>query len=110
LVLGEIAARFGVSRLHYWRDKQRHEVDFVLELGRRRELVALECKSSANKFDPAGLQAFRRKHTKGRNIVVTLRTTEAYVKRHGDLEVEYVPFTKLPGHLDEWREGVPSAT
>jgi hypothetical protein len=38
-----------------------------------------------------------------------LRTAEAYVKRHGDLEVEYVPFTELPGQLDEWREGVTSA-
>jgi len=52
-VLGEIAARFGVSRLHYWRDKQQHEVDFVLEVARRRDVVAIECKSAAQKLDPA---------------------------------------------------------
>ena len=103
LVLGEIAARFGTSRLHHWRDKQHHEVDFVLEIGRRRDLLAIECKSSAAKFDPAGLQAFRRKHPRGENLVVTLRSTEAYRKTFGELEVEFVPFLDLPARLEAKR-------
>ncbi|MBC8068612.1 MAG: ATP-binding protein [Deltaproteobacteria bacterium] len=103
LVLGEIAARFGTQRLHYWRDKQNHEVDFVLELGRRRELLALECKSSAARFDPAGLLAFRGKHPRGRNLVVTLRATEAYRKTFGAVEVEFVPHLDLAALLDELR-------
>jgi predicted AAA+ superfamily ATPase len=100
LVLGEIAARFGTSRLHYWRDKQKHEVDFVLETGRRRDLLAIECKSSAAKLDPAGLQAFRRKHPRGKNVVVTTRATEAHRKRFADIEVEFVPFSDFPARLD----------
>jgi uncharacterized protein len=104
LVLGEIAARFGTSRLHYWRDKQKHEVDFVLEVGRRRELVAIECKSAAAKLDPAGLQAFRRKHPRGRNLVVTLRATESHRQSFGDVEVEFVPYRDLAAHLDALRE------
>jgi len=103
LVLGELAARFGTSRLHHWRDKQQHEVDFVLEVGRRRELLAIECKSSAAKFDPAGLQAFRRKHARGENLVVTLRSTEAYRKTFGELEVEFVPFMDLAARLETKR-------
>lgn len=103
LVLGEIAARFGTSRLHYWRDKQKHEVDFVLEVGRRRELLAIECKSSASKLDPAGLQAFRRKHPGGKNLVVTLRATETHRKTFGDIEVESVPYFELPGRLEALR-------
>lgn len=99
LVLGELSARFGVGRTHYWRDKQQHEVDFVLELGRRREAVAIECKSASQKLDPAGLQAFRRKHPRGRNLLVTLRDTSAYVRRVGAVEVQVVPYLELPAVL-----------
>ncbi|MBI4956854.1 MAG: ATP-binding protein [Myxococcales bacterium] len=104
LVLGEVAARFGTTRLHYWRDKQQHEVDFVLEVGRRRELVALECKSAGSRLDPAGLRAFRRKHPGGRNLVVTLHPTERRRRSFGDLEVELVPYLDLPALLDALRD------
>lgn len=103
LVLGEIAARFGTSRLHYWRDKQKHEVDFVLELGRRRDLLAIECKSSAKSFDPSGLHAFRGKHPGGANIVVTLRATEQHRKTYGEVEVEFVPYEALGDRLEKLR-------
>jgi len=103
LVLAEIAARFGVTRLHFWRDKQKHEVDFVLELGRRRDAVAIECKSAAARFDPSGLKAFRRRHPRGRNVVVTLRSTERFEKRFDDLVVEFLPYLDLPGWLDALR-------
>lgn len=96
LVLGELAARFGVGRVHYWRDKQQHEVDFVLELGRRREAVAIECKSAVQKLDPAGLQAFRRKHPHGRNLLVTLKDASSYSRRFGAVEVQVVPYLELP--------------
>ncbi|OGQ18009.1 MAG: hypothetical protein A2138_21075 [Deltaproteobacteria bacterium RBG_16_71_12] len=103
LVLGEMLARFGAARVHYWRDKQRHEVDFVLEVGRRRDLVAIECKSSARKLDPSGLQAFRRRYPAGRNIVVTLHDTDQGSRRVGGLEVELVPYLRLPKLLEAWR-------
>ncbi len=100
LVLYEIAARFGTKRLHYWRDKQQHEVDFVLEVGRGRELLAIECKSSASKFNPSSLQVFRRKHPRGRNFVVTLRSTETHRKTFGDVEVQFVPYLDLAKKLE----------
>lgn len=103
LVLGEIAARFGTSRLHHWRDKQKHEIDFVLEVGRRRDLLAIECKSSAASFDAEGLRAFRRKHPKGKNLVVTLRATDAFHRTIGEIEVEFLPYAELPARLDALR-------
>jgi len=99
LVLAELAAHFGAGRVHYWRDKQQHEVDFVLELGRRREAVAIECKSAAQRLDPAGLQAFRRKHPRGRNLLVTLKDAAAYARRFGAVEVQVVPYLELPAVL-----------
>ncbi|MEO8180395.1 MAG: DUF4143 domain-containing protein [Deltaproteobacteria bacterium] len=100
-------ARFGAAHVHYWRDKQQHEVDFVLQLGRRREVLAIECKSSASKFEPAGLQSFRRKHPRGANLVVTLRDTEHYTRIVGELEVEYLPFSKISAYLDTLRGKSP---
>ncbi len=101
LVLGEIAARAGTSRLHYWRDKQKHEVDFVLEVGRRRELLAIECKSSPSKFSPEALRAFRRMHPRGDNVVVTLHPTDHHRKTYGDIEVEIMPYTSFAKALEQ---------
>lgn len=103
LVLGELIARFSLTRVHYWRDKQQHEVDFVLEVNRRRDVVAIECKTSAHKFEPAALLAFRRKHPLGRNIVVTLKEPELRRRRFDDVEVEFVAYVRLPALLDAMR-------
>lgn len=100
LVLGELLARFPRTRVHYWRDKQKHEVDFVLEVGRRRELVAIECKTSAQKLQPESLEAFRGRHPRGRNLVVTLKDVEAHPLRTGRVEVEVVPYLELGAVLD----------
>jgi predicted AAA+ superfamily ATPase len=103
LVLGELCARFDLRRIHYWRDKQHHEVDFVLVSGRRREPLAIECKASPAGFSPEGLTAFRGKYPKGQNLVVTLKQAQPYTKRHGDLEVRYVPFDHFAPILEELR-------
>ena len=45
-------------RVHYWRDREGREVDFVLERGR--ELVAFEVKSGGRRGNVGGLEAFGR--------------------------------------------------
>ena len=57
----------------------------------------------AQKLDPAGLMAFRRRHPGGRNLVVTLRSTDEHKRSFGEIEVEFVPFLKLPLLLDKLR-------
>ncbi len=71
--------------VHFWRDKQRREVDFVVP-GRRGEIHAIECKSSASALDGKALSAFRTLHPRGRNVVVVPheRTRE---RRLGALDV-----------------------
>lgn len=103
LVLGELSARFDPTRLHYWRDKQHHEVDFVVEVGRRRELLAIECKTSPSKFDPAALLAFRRRYPQGKNVVATVKQAEPETRRYGDVEVQFLPFPRLPAFLADVR-------
>ena len=54
-------------RLHYWRDRN-HEVDFVLERGRR--LVAFEVKSGVRKSNVSGLGVFGDRYDVAASIIV----------------------------------------
>jgi hypothetical protein len=103
LALSELQARFPRSALFYWRDKQKHEVDFVLKPGRGAAVTAFECKATAAAFDPAGLAAFRRRHPTGANILVCLDAARRSARRVGGLEVEVVPYAELGTWLDGLR-------
>jgi predicted AAA+ superfamily ATPase len=89
-----------VSKLHFWRDKQQREVDFVLPRGRD-TVDAIECKWSAEAFEPRGLAAFRENYSKGRNFVICPQVTVAYQRKVGDLAVNFVPITELRSLLGE---------
>lgn len=86
LVLNEVQARIGRHSLGYWRDKRGHEVDFILARPRQ-DPIAIGCKWRADQFDPAGLQAFRRRYPKGLNLVAAHDVTRTFKKRFGGLEV-----------------------
>jgi predicted AAA+ superfamily ATPase len=95
LVLGELQARLLRSQIFYWRDKQKHEVDFVVKPGRGAAVTAIECKASVGAFEPAGMAAFRRRHPTGRNVLVCLDVPRAGGRRIGGLEIEVVPLPEL---------------
>lgn len=59
-VLNEIMARLQTKRIHYWRDKKDHEVDFVLKRRGQTAPIAIECKWSGHSAKVAGLAAFSR--------------------------------------------------
>lgn len=89
-VLNEIHACLPEAEVRYWRDKQHHEVDFVV-LRRGAAPVAVECKlTAANAGDLAGLRAFRRAYPEGENLVVCADVERLYAGRAGDLKVRYV--------------------
>jgi predicted AAA+ superfamily ATPase len=69
-VLNELLARLDLDRLHYWRDKRGHEVDFVVARPGRHP-IAIECKWSQARADElGGVAAFRRAYPDGDNYVV----------------------------------------
>jgi predicted AAA+ superfamily ATPase len=68
LVLDTLIAA-GLPKIHFWRDKQQREVDFVVPRGRD-AVDAIECKWKADAFETRGLAAFRARHPKGKNYVV----------------------------------------
>jgi len=97
LVLNELQAHRQTQQINYWRDKNKHEVDFVLRR-RGRAPDAIECKWSAENVDFRNLQAFRRRYPDGRNWVVSAdvdRPSSAHVR---GLEIRYV---SLRGLIEE---------
>jgi len=98
LVLNELQARLAPHPIGYWRDKQGHEVDFVLA-PRGEDPVAIECKWSADRFDARGLQALRRQYPKGGNIVVGHDVKRKFKRRFGELEICFHSLKSLIAEL-----------
>lgn len=88
LVLDELMARLQARNVRYWRDKNGHEIDFVLP-GRRAAPVAIECKSRAADFDPKALRHFRSMYPDGANLVAVLDLKEPYRRRIDGIEVRF---------------------
>ncbi|MBC8324805.1 MAG: ATP-binding protein [Verrucomicrobia subdivision 3 bacterium] len=79
-----------VTKIHYWRDKQQREVDFVIPRGRG-TVDAIECKWSTDNFETRGLKAFRANYPKGRNFVVSPQVVTPYSRKPSGLPVKFIP-------------------
>ena len=88
-VLNEMHAVLQTRDVNYWRDKRGHEIDFVY-LQRGSEPIAIECKWSADDFDPRNLLAFRRHHPHGENYVVSADIERSFTRRLQDLSIRFV--------------------
>ncbi len=93
-VLNEIQARLQTRSVQYWRDKQGHEVDFILSQ-RNAPPIAIECKWTAKEFAPANLISFRKKYSQGENLVVTNDIDRSYTKRYAGITVRFVNLPQL---------------
>lgn len=93
-VLNEIHARLQTRKVNYWRDKQGHEVDFVLAR-RGRPLLAIECKWSAGDLDPAALKAFAGRYPRAECVVVARDVDRPYSRRFASLAVEFLGLPEL---------------
>jgi predicted AAA+ superfamily ATPase len=79
----------GLPKIHFWRDKQQREVDFVVP--RSRDAVdAIECKWQPDAFEPRGLAAFREHYPKGNNFVVSPLNGPAYQRSVSGMKVSFV--------------------
>jgi hypothetical protein len=93
-VLNELHANLQTRKIQYWRDKQGHELDFVLAR-RGASPVAIECKWKAATFDAAALLSFRRRYPQGPSYVVAQDVDRAYSRNIKGLDVEFVSLTEL---------------
>lgn len=100
LVLNEMHARLQTRDIRYWRDKRRHEVDFVLPR-RRGGPVAVECKWSADGFEGRGLRAFRTAYPNGKNFIVCQDVDRSFAR---DLNGVHITFLGLDALVSTLRE------
>ncbi len=85
LVLDTLIAA-GLPKVHFWRDKQQREVDFVVP--RQRDTVhAIECKWKPQALETRGLAAFREHYPKGKNFVVSPLPGPAYERVQDGLKI-----------------------
>jgi predicted AAA+ superfamily ATPase len=94
LVLETMLAHVDPKSIHYWRDKKKREVDFVISRTRR-SCDAVECKWNPDGFSVRGLKAFRNEHPKGANFVVSPQVGDAYRRQFEDLEVTFCDLKQL---------------
>jgi predicted AAA+ superfamily ATPase len=87
-VLNEIHAATQSRSVYYWRDKQKHELDFIWA-PRRHAPLAVECKWAAEEFDPRNLRIFRHDHPKGENVVVAHDVDRPFKRTFDELTVHF---------------------
>lgn len=75
--------------LRYWRDKAKHEVDFVIPRARD-ACDVIECKWGAGAFSAKNLSVFRDAYPKGRNFVVSPRRAPPVTRTEGGLTVTHL--------------------
>jgi len=96
-VLNELQACLQSRDIHYWRDKRKHEIDFVLTR-RGAPPLAIECKWSLGEFDPVNLQIFQKQYPRAKFYVVAHDIDRAFTRYYDDLVVKFVG---LAGLLEE---------
>lgn len=94
-VLNELHARLQTRAVQYWRTKQGHEIDFVLAR-RGHPPIAIECKWSADEFEPSALKAFARRYRKAEAVVVAHDVSRSFRRR---LDNRDVSFESLEGFV-----------
>ena len=94
IVLNELIGRGCSSGINYWRDKQGHEIDFILS-GRKTLPITIECKWSSTHFDPKNLKIFRRRYSKGKNFVVATDIDYEYERDFDGISVSFVSLEML---------------
>jgi uncharacterized protein len=98
LVLDILQTVFGEERVFYWRDKNDHEMDFVIA-GKRGSVTAIECKINPDKFRTENLAVFRSKHPDGDNWVLSPGIKTACKHRYDKWIVHFLPLENIESAL-----------
>lgn len=93
-VLNELQSHLQSRDMYYWRDKRGHEIDLVL-IQKRQEPIAIECKWSADQFDPVNFHAFYKQYPKSKLRVVANDIERTFTHKYGSVVVDFVSLTTL---------------
>jgi predicted AAA+ superfamily ATPase len=100
IVLNEIQGQLQHYTLKYWRDKQKHEIDFIFHSRHTTDQpTTIECKYSENNFDVSNLEKFRNHYPQGQNFVVLPHLEISYQKSYKNIIVDFVNLNDLITNL-----------
>lgn len=94
LVLNQLYAHTQRREVRYWRDKQGHEIDFIL-LQRGGVLIAVEVKWSCNNFDLSNMKIFLNQYPKAQCFVVSTDIKQSFIRKIEGIPVEFCSLTEL---------------
>ena len=109
-VLNELHDKLQNRSIHYWRDKQRHEIDFVIHHKANGSLTAIECKFSTveNNLQHSAmteigrnLEAFRRHYPTGENFVVASSVEQPFRRTYSGIPLTFIHPRDLTRRLAE---------
>ncbi len=89
LVLESMQAIPGELPVRFWRDKQKHEIDFVVPLNSK-NILAIECKSKSREFGLKNLERFRNTYPRGENWVITMDSRDERRKTAEGIEIRFL--------------------
>ena len=95
LTLDILKAHNATQPIHFWRDRQQREIDFVLPQTNG-AITAIECKWTRQRNSTRNLDAFREHYPKGDNIIVTADPSIPYESKLGTHTVRTCSLTDLP--------------
>lgn len=82
-VLNEMLSFVPQEKVHFWRDKANHEVDFVVQGKAAAQPVAVECKWKSRQFSETSVSVFRDMYPRSPIIVVASDEKEPRKKHAG---------------------------
>jgi predicted AAA+ superfamily ATPase len=94
LVLERLLSDSSEPEVMYWRDKDQHDLDFVIP-GGRGAVDAIECKWDYTRFDPKNLEIFRSLHPNGKNLVLAANVTQPHTRDICGLAVTFTGLDAL---------------
>ena len=99
VVLNEIQGHLQtrLRPIHYWRDKNGHEIDFIIpHRSRDNRITAIECKFNISSDDVSlkniarNFQVFRDSYPVGENLIVAHNISESYTRTYKDVVITFV--------------------
>ena len=97
-VLNELHATLQTREIRYWRDKQGHEVDFILTRHRGGP-AAIECTWTAKNADVSNLLVFRRRYPRGESYLVADDIDHAVTRTIDGVAITFVGLRELTARL-----------
>ena len=109
-VLNEIHGHLQTHSINYWRDKQGHEIDFVIRHKNNNSLSAIECKfmipvaslsKSALSAIAKNIEVFRKHYPEGKNYIVASNIDIPFERQHENITLSFINTKQLMKELLE---------